>query len=227
LAIEPGVRDRPVILHETATWLVVDKPAGWHSVCGATTADAEGGGVVESWLARARPELARIAQAGLLHRLDRDTSGCLVVARSPAARDALLPRLREGVGVRKTYLARVRPGIDRDGRVTLFFTSRYRGSARVTVAANGKPRHAGSFRWRVVARDDQRGDLVELDLLGPGRRHELRAGCAHLGHPLVGDALYGAAPADTVQLHAWRVELDGEFVEAPPPPWAETSHERA
>jgi 23S rRNA-/tRNA-specific pseudouridylate synthase len=77
----------------------------------------------------------------------------------------------------------------------------------------------------VIARDDVRGDLVELDLLGPGRRHELRAGCAYLGHPLVGDVLYGGTAAARIQLHAWRVELDGELVEAPPPPWAEASHE--
>lgn len=212
--------DGPRILQEVGDWLVVDKPAGWHSVRGATAAAADGAGVVESWLAHARPDLAELPESGLVHRLDRDTSGCLVVARTHESCEALRRRFRTGVGVRKIYLARVRPGLPTDGETTLYFTGRYKGSARVTVAAHGDARHQGGFRWRVVAHDAVRGDLVELALIGPGRRHELRAGCAYLGHPLVGDRLYGGAPAATVQLHAWRVEIDGVVVESPAPAWA-------
>jgi 23S rRNA-/tRNA-specific pseudouridylate synthase len=83
-----------------------------------------------------------------------------------------------------------------------------------------------SNAWRVVARDALHGDLVELELVGPGRRHQLRASCAHLGHPLVGDALYRGATADSVRLHAWKVEIDGVTVEAPAPPWACTHEPR-
>lgn len=212
--------DGPRILHEGGDWLVVDKPAGWHSVRGATRADADGSGVVETWLAHGRPELADLPESGLVHRLDRDTSGCLVVARTRASYETLRRRFRAGSGVRKIYLARVRPGMTREGATTLYFTSRYKGSARVTVATSGDARHEGRFRWRVVAHDSVRGDLVELELIGPGRRHELRAGCADLGHPLVGDRLYGGAPAPRVELHAWRVEIDGVVVEAPAPAWA-------
>jgi 23S rRNA pseudouridine1911/1915/1917 synthase len=217
------VAEAPSVLQETETFLVVAKPVGWHTVRGATASEPEGHGVVESWLARRFPELAALPECGLVHRLDRDTTGCLVVARTPGAHAELTRHFRAGERVRKHYLARVRPGIDARGAATLYFTSRYKSSARVTVARTGAARHEGRFRWRVVARDATRGDLVELELLGPGRRHELRAGCAFLGHPLVGDALYGGAPADAPQLHAWRVVIDGLTVEAPAPPWARAS----
>ena len=62
--------------------------------------------------------------------------------------------------------------------------------------------------------------FLELELIGPGKRHQLRAGCAFLGHPLVGDTLYGEGSEGGVRLHAWRIELDGVIAEAPKPAWA-------
>jgi len=215
----PNVPETPSVLRETRDWLVVDKPAGWHSVEGATAPTSDGGGVLESWLARARPELADLPESGLVHRLDRDTSGCVVVARTSRAHADLARRLRAGAGIRKIYVARLRPGIAPEGDATLYFASRHKRSARVTVAHSGTATTAGRLRWRVVERDATRGDLVELELIGAGKRHQLRAGCAHLGHPLVGDARYGGEGLGPLQLHAWRVEIDGVAVEAPLPAW--------
>jgi 23S rRNA-/tRNA-specific pseudouridylate synthase len=214
--------DRPVFLHETPTWLAVAKPAGWHTVRGKTEASEaaeQGGGVLESWLAAERPELGELPEAGLVHRLDRDTSGCVVVAKDRETHAELGRRFREGLGVRKFYLARCRSGIREEHAVTLFFTSRHKGSIKITVKEMGEVRDAGRFRWRVLARDRSGGDLVELELIGPGKRHELRGGCAFLGHPLVGDELYGGVPNATLCLHASRVEIDGVEVRAPDPSW--------
>ena len=210
----------PTVLFEAPDWLVVDKPAGWHSVRGATAPSSDGWGVLEAWLARTRPELASLPESGLVHRLDRETSGCMVVARSAMAHRDLVRRIRDGDGMRKLYLARVRSGLPSEGDATLYFSGRYKGSARVTVTRAGAARNAGRFRWHVVARDDKRGDLVELELIGRGKRHQLRAGCAFLGHPLVGDKLYGEGSEDGVRLHAWRIELDGVIAEARKPAWA-------
>ncbi|MDZ4830128.1 MAG: RNA pseudouridine synthase [Phycisphaerae bacterium] len=215
----------PSLILDTGRWLVIDKPAGWHSVRGATQARDDGVGVVETWLAAWRTELGALPESGLVHRLDRDTSGCLVVATDPEAHGDLVRRFRESVRVRKTYLARCRAALAEaqpaeSGDVTLHFSSRYKGSAKVTVAREGEAKHAGSFRWRVLARDDVAGDLLELDLLGPGKRHQLRAGCAFLGFPLVGDTLYAGTASAGLQLHAWRVVIDDRIVEAPPPGWA-------
>lgn len=210
----------PVVIHETPTWLVLDKPAGWHTVRGKTEAGEGGGGVLEAWLAAARPELKDLPESGLVHRLDRDTSGCVVVAKDAATHEDLSRRFREGLGVRKFYLARCRSGLREEGSATLFFTSRHKGSIKITVKELGEARDAGRFRWRVHARDRSRGDVVELELIGPGKRHELRGGCAYLGHPLMGDDLYGGAPAQSLCLHASAVEIDGERATAPKPAWA-------
>jgi 23S rRNA pseudouridine1911/1915/1917 synthase len=212
--------ETPSIVAETETWLVVDKPAGWHTVRGKTEAGEGGGGVLEVWLAGARPELRGLPESGLVHRLDRDTSGCVVVARDGATHADLARRFREGLGVRKIYLARCSTGLPDEGATTLFFTSRHKGSIKSTVRATGDERDAGRFRWRVLERDRDRGDLVELDLIGPGKRHQLRAGCAHLGHPLIGDELYGGARGPALCLHASKVVLDGHEVESRPPRWA-------
>ena len=60
--------------------------------------------------------------------------------------------------------------------------------------------------------------LVEVDLMGAGRRHQVRAGLAFLGTPLIGDPLYGGPESERVMLHAWTVAIEGRKVEAPIPP---------
>lgn len=236
------------ILREEPAWLVVAKPTALHTVA-QRGSDAP---TVEAWLRAERPELATLEEAGLVHRLDRDTSGCLIVAKDAETRT----RLREafsgrGGEVRKTYLALVE-GAASDGEFRLSFASRHRGSAKVTVRPEGEPETIGRCRWRVRSsrssssaggaggktrtrgvsmreppRDSPSGPsaeppttLLEVELLGPGRRHQIRAGLASLGHPLVGDVLYGARAEGAPRLHAWRVEVDGVPVEAEPPSWA-------
>jgi tRNA pseudouridine32 synthase / 23S rRNA pseudouridine746 synthase len=209
----------PSIVLDTPTWLVLDKPAGWHTVRGKTEAEEGGGGVLEAWLAEQRPELKDLPESGLVHRLDRDTSGCVVVGKDGGTHAELARRFRDGLGVRKFYLARCRTGLREEGSATLFFTSRHKGSIKITVKEMGEARDAGRFRWRVLHRDRSRGDLIELELIGPGKRHELRGGCALLGHPLIGDELYGGPRHETLHLHASRVEIDGIEARAPKPSW--------
>lgn len=207
------------ILHEGPSWFVVAKPAGVHSV--AQRADESA--TVESWLRAERPGQAELEECGLVHRLDFDTSGCLIVAKDAATR----ARLRDafsgrGGDIRKIYLARLE-GLLADrvmaGAFTLSFASRHKGSAKVSVHTRGEPETIGRCRWRVRSVRDET-TLVEVELLGPGRRHQIRAGFAYEGHPLVGDALYGAESTAQLCLHAWRVEVDGVAVECAVPAWA-------
>ena len=207
----------PRILREEPSWLVVDKPAGWHSVAGGGDSD---GPSVEAWLRAARPELAGLDECGLVHRLDRFTSGCLLVARDAGSRERLRASFSgRGGDLRKTYLALV-VGRAEPGSFTLAFTSRHKGSAKVTVSPRGEPATIGRCRRTVAARHANE-TLLEVELLGPGRRHQIRAGLASLGVPLVGDTLYrGPDHGRGVHLHAWRLEVDGVVTESPRPDWA-------
>ncbi|MFZ9880452.1 MAG: RluA family pseudouridine synthase [Phycisphaerales bacterium] len=209
------------ILREEPSWLVVAKPAGLHTVAQRESAGAS----VEGWLRAHRPELAVLEECGLVHRLDLDTSGCLIVAKDADTR----ARLRDafsgrGGDVRKHYLALVE-GRLAAGAFTLSFASRHKGSAKVSVSPRGEAETIGRCRWLVRGGGTAHAaqglvTLAEVELLGPGRRHQIRAGLAHLGHPLVGDGLYGARnTAGGVRLHALRVEVDGIATEAPAPVW--------
>jgi 23S rRNA-/tRNA-specific pseudouridylate synthase len=223
----PNASQTPVLLHETSQWIVLGKPAGWHSVApgrrrrGAVSVSSQGGTTdapdVESWLRQQFAWAAGLPEAGLVHRLDQGTSGCLVAGRNESELLRLREAFRRDDGVSKAYLALVKPGLARHGEFALHFTSRHRGSKKVTVRRTGEPRNQGRGKWRVLQRCGD-GDLVELHLLGPGRRHQLRAALAFLGHPIVGDVLYGGRSwQGGLALHAWRIVVDGEAVECPLP----------
>lgn len=213
------------VLAEGSGWLVVGKPAGLHSV-----ALRQGGGAsVEAILRRWRPSLGELPEAGLVQRLDEGTSGCLLVATDEAARARLLAAVRSG-SIAKRYLAAIdRPLPDR-GEFRLYFSSRHRGSAKVTVRREGSASEEGRCRWRSLrgaaapkAEPGAPWTILEVELLGPGRRHQIRAGLAHLGAPLCGDRLYGWSGGEvpaSYALHASSLAIDGRIVQAPPPPWA-------
>ncbi|MDP7028817.1 MAG: RNA pseudouridine synthase [Phycisphaerales bacterium] len=208
--------DEPVILHRGHRWLVVNKPAGWHSVAGRGDEPD-----VEGWLRQAVPDCAALHEGGLVHRLDQTTSGCLLAATREAERVSLRAAMsgRGGIVVGKRYLARVGAGVRSSGQFDLYFTRRHRGSRKVTVRGVGEDAERGQCAWRVLSRDASRGDLIEVDLLGPGRRHIIRAGMAFLGHPLVGDAMYGGGVGGA-RLHSASLTVDGQTVAAPAPEWA-------
>ena len=202
----PAEPPRLPVVFEDAAVLVVDKPAGMavHGGSGVSY------GVIEA-LRAGRPQ-AKVLE--LAHRLDRDTSGLLVVAKKRSALVELHRMLREGE-VRKTYVAVVKgrwKGGARDLREALHKYVNARGERRVAVHEGGqtaltrvKPLHAGS-----------EFSFLELDLL-TGRTHQIRVHLAHAGHPIVGDDKYGdfslnrALAADggpaRLLLHARRIEF--------------------
>jgi 23S rRNA pseudouridine955/2504/2580 synthase len=168
------------IIYEDDVLLAIDKPAGVAVHGGSGISH----GVVEQ-LRAARPHAPFLE---LVHRLDRDTSGVLMLAKRRSALLALHRQLREG-RVHKVYLVLVK-GLWRDAKRNVKLPlEKYvlaSGERRVTVSGEGAPAHT-IFRlqraWREVS-------LLEAELK-TGRTHQIRVHLAHLGHPVAGDDKYG------------------------------------
>jgi 23S rRNA pseudouridine1911/1915/1917 synthase len=189
-------------------WLViVDKPAGLLSV--PTTPESE-----EDTVLRRVQEFARHLRPGrpyaaAVHRLDRDTSGALAFALTPKAR-APLRDLFRAHRIERRYLALVEgaPRGDR-GEVEAPLFEGYEGGRR-RVARAGEPGREALTRFSVRERFPGAA-LLEVEL-GTGRQHQIRVHLAHVGLPVLGDEVYGPAPAarhvvsaPRQMLHAWRL----------------------
>jgi len=168
-------------------FVIVNKPAGMVVHAGAGHSK---GTLVNALLHR----LGNLSAAGgalrpgHVHRLDRETSGAMVVARNDKAHEHLSEQFRSR-NVRKIYLALVHGKMPRDsGTITLPISRDPRRRTRMTARA-AKGRHARTD-WRVISRLD-RCTLIEA-ALHTGRTHQIRAHFAAIGHPVVGDTLYGA-----------------------------------
>jgi 23S rRNA pseudouridine955/2504/2580 synthase len=170
------------IIHEDERLLVLDKPSGVavHGGSGLSF------GVIEV-LRALRPD----EPLELAHRLDRDTSGCLLVARKPAALRELHALLRDGE-VQKSYLVLVagryelgRKKID----APLLVHTRVGGERTVRVGAGGK---AALTEFRLIEQYGAKASLIEAELF-TGRTHQIRVHAVHCGHPVAGDEKYGDA----------------------------------
>jgi 23S rRNA pseudouridine1911/1915/1917 synthase len=186
--LEALPEDLPLdLLHVDDDFVIVNKPAGMVVHAGAGHAR---GTLVNALLHR----LGKLSGAGgslrpgIVHRLDRETSGAMVVARNDQAHEHLSEQFRSR-NVRKIYLVLVHGKMPRDsGTITLPISRDPRRRTRMTARAT-KGRHARTD-WRVISRLD-RCTLVEA-VLHTGRTHQIRAHFAAIGHPVVGDTLYGA-----------------------------------
>ncbi len=173
------------IIHEDPDLLVVNKPAGL--VCHPTKGDAR-----SSLISRVRLHLGPAAQPHLVNRLDRETSGVVVVAKNEAAaRD--LGKAWEGRRVHKEYWAIVHGRVMADRGTIDAPLGRDEGSAvaiKDCVRADGAPSRTDFEVERRFTRAE--GEFTWLMVVpGTGRKHQIRIHLAHLGHPVVGDKLYG------------------------------------
>jgi 23S rRNA pseudouridine1911/1915/1917 synthase len=205
---EPVAPARLPVLFEERGVVAIDKPAGMPS---APTRRAAAGTALAA-LAAQRPQ----ATAGGLwpvHRLDAATSGVLLFATTRAAAAAVSAAFRAR-RVRKTYLALV-AGVPAAaaGVIEQALAAR---AGRACVDPCGRPARTG---WRVAERRGERTLLaVEPET---GRLHQIRAHLAAIGHPIVGDRLYGGPPAERLMLHAWSITVplaDGEITVTAPWP---------
>jgi 23S rRNA pseudouridine1911/1915/1917 synthase len=208
LAGEAGGEDLPLV-HVDEDVLVVDKPAGLvvHPGAGRAT-----GTLVQALLGRF-PDMAATGdpeRPGIVHRLDKGTSGLLMVARSPRAYESLVAQLAART-VDRRYLALAVGLIDTDaGVVDAPVGRRTNDRTRMGVVTGGRPART---HYRVVARfaEPTEATLVECKL-ETGRTHQVRVHLAAIGHPVVGDARYGGArqavPVARPFLHAAQLAFD-------------------
>ncbi len=172
------------VIYEDAHLLVVDKPAGLVVHPGAGNPD---GTLVNALLYR-DPALVRVPRAGVVHRLDKNTSGLLVVARTPMAHKHLVSALKNR-RVEREYLAIVNGLLSAGGRVDAPVGRHRVQRTRMAVNDAGRP---AATRYRVERRF-RAHSLVRL-ALESGRTHQIRVHMAHIDHPLVGDPTYGGRP---------------------------------
>ena len=226
----PEPEDIPLaIVYEDDDLVVVDKPPGMvvHPAPGHFT------GTLVNALLHHCPSLSGIggvARPGIVHRLDQDTSGLIVVAKTQRAMDALARAFASHDKVEKTYLAvcHGRPRLD-SGRIENMIGRHPVDRKRMAVVEKGGK--CAITNWRVAKFMPEKGlSLVECRI-ETGRTHQIRVHMASLGCPVVGDAVYGRRALDKrldpvparQMLHAWRLSLshpaDGRRMdfESPPP----------
>ncbi len=202
------------VLHEDADLLAVDKPAGLAAHPGT---GIEGATLVEMSRAYLRTPAdlpATEFRPSPAHRLDRDTSGVVLVAKHRKAMVRLTEIFTDGSEVRKTYLALVKGKMPRESGLIDLPLSEHEQTSR-SKAARGVNFQEAITRWKVVSSGK------ELSLLSvtieTGRTHQIRRHLEAAGHPVAGDRRYGDFPFNRaarqrwglrrMALHAWRLEL--------------------
>jgi 23S rRNA pseudouridine1911/1915/1917 synthase len=169
------------VVHEDAQVLVIDKPAGLVVHPGA----GNPGHTLQNALLGRDPTLAALPRAGLIHRLDKDTSGLLVVARTPEAQTSLTRQLMARTMSRE-YVA-VCVGVMTGGGTVDEPIGRHRGDRlKMAIRASGRP---AVTHYRILERFRAHTALkVKLDT---GRTHQIRLHLSHIKYPIVGDPVYG------------------------------------
>ena len=203
------------IVYEDDTLVVIDKPAGLvvHPAAGNWS-----GTVLNGLLHRYGAAAAGLPRAGIVHRLDKETSGLMVVARTLEAQTDLVRQLQART-VKRRYLALVWGNMREEGTIDapIGRDPRERTRMAIVTSAAGKPARTHFRRIDSTVWERQPVSAIHCDL-ETGRTHQIRVHCAHIGHPLLGDPVYGRArgkrsvtplPGDFARqaLHAWRLGL--------------------
>jgi 23S rRNA pseudouridine1911/1915/1917 synthase len=193
------------VIHEDHDFLVIDKPAELtvHPTAKRAT------GTLANLLVARFPELAGVGEAhrpGIVHRLDRDVSGVMVVARTQRAYEYLKNLFAEHT-VKKEYAAVVQGVVHHEnGKIDVPLGRTKKGA--MAVVAVGAP----AITHFEVLRRGVRATLLKITT-ETGRMHQIRVHLRHIGHPIVGDALYGKCNApvksDRLLLHATRIGFAG------------------
>lgn len=190
------------VVAQSPDWIVVNKPAGLVTHPGA----GNWNGTLLNGLLFRFPELASVARAGIVHRLDKDTSGLLVVARNETTQTHLV-RLLQARTVKRVYVALVHGNVVKGGTVDCPIGRDPNVPVRMTVERPIAPKEAITHYVPLECGRDADGHVVSHIQceLQTGRTHQIRVHMASIRHPLVADVLYGGkyiAGAKRQMLHA-------------------------
>ena len=186
------------LLYQDAALIIVNKPPGLVVHPGSGNPD----GTLVNALLHFDPALANLPRAGLVHRLDKDTSGCLVIARTAGSHRRLVEAMKQRA-ISRQYLALVWGDLIAGGQVDAPIGRHPVDRRRQVVRADGRP---ALTHYRIKRR---LAGATLLDVtLATGRTHQIRVHMAHIRHPIVGDPVYGrsGAPAglSPAQRLAWQ-----------------------
>jgi len=207
------------VLAQTPSFYVINKPVGlvvhpgagnWH-------------GTLMNGLLHRYAGLAALPRAGIVHRLDKDTSGLLVVAANESAREQLIGQLADH-SLSRQYLAICAGHVVGEQVLTGPIGRDPSNRLRMAVRADGKPARTSA---RPLATGSIDGQVITLlhCRLSTGRTHQIRVHLSAAGHPLIGDKVYGGPACGVTRqmLHAWRLSLSrrvdgdsGAFASTPP-----------
>jgi len=194
------------VVFEDEALIVIDKPAGLVVHPG----NGNPSGTLMNALLHHAPQLAAIPRAGIVHRLDKDTSGLLVVAKTLTAQTDLV-RQMQARSVKRHYLALALGAVERDGTVDAPLGRHAVQRTKMAIVRSGG--REARTHYTVLERF-AKATLLECRL-ETGRTHQIRVHMASIKHPLAGDAVYGKAKSGDARLdafprqalHAWRLAL--------------------
>jgi 23S rRNA pseudouridine1911/1915/1917 synthase len=195
------------VMGESSDWIVVNKPVGLVTHPGA----GNWSGTLLNGLLHRYPELAQVARAGIVHRLDKDTSGLLVVARNEVAQTHLVRQLQARTMGRE-YLALAHGRMLGVGTVDRPIGRDPRVPVRMAVERPSAPKAAITHYSLMRVGEYHDSNISQVSCrLETGRTHQIRVHLASLGHPLLGDTQYGGriiGDANRQMLHAFQLRFE-------------------
>ena len=177
------------IIDEDETLIIINKPAGLVTHPG----NGNWQGTLLNALLHHAPELKNIPRAGIVHRLDKNTTGLLVVAKTISAQTSLVRQLQQRT-VKRDYLALVLGEIEQAGNIDAPIGRHPIHRTKMTVTSKGKPART---HYHVIENFD--GCTLLRCSLETGRTHQIRVHLNTIGHALVGDPVYGGKPGKMAQ----------------------------